>query len=393
MQLHIRQSKSGARSRGAVLVLFAILLTVFMGFGALAIDVGVIATARAQLKTVADSAALAGARELANPNRISTTYVIAPDIINARLKAKEFGELNYVLNEKAQLRDIDIVIGYKKVTPPNQDPPDKPVDTTTAPPLDYNSVQVTATHSSPALFSRVFGSTGSTISVTSTATVQVFEFGGYRISNGEKAGILPIVMAQSTYKDMTGNATGDSYTFTSSTYNPPSTNGVTSGPDGISESVAYPVDAGLAGNFGTVNFGVSANSTNVLGSQISDGVTPTQLENEFPGGDFAVPHMIKGDPGLSAGIKDNLIDIIGKPVTVPIYDDTIGSNGLSGNGNNSKYKIIGFASVRIVAVNFQGNNKYVIVQPALSEDPAAIPNPGKPVSWTDGGLIFLHLSR
>ena len=48
---------------------------------------------------------------------------------------------------------------------------------------------------------------------------------------------------------------------------------------------------------------------------------------------------------------------------------------------------------RIVAVSFQGNPKYVIIQPCLSTEPSAIADPGAPVSWTEGGVVRLHLTR
>jgi hypothetical protein len=93
-----------------------------------------------------------------------------------------------------------------------------------------------------------------------------------------------------------------------------------------------------------------------------------------------------GNPGISAGIKSALDAIIGQPVTIPIYD----TNG--GNGNNAWYRVIQFAPARILSVNFQGNPKYVIIQPALVTDPTAIP--GSPqTSWTSGGLVVLHLTK
>ena len=71
---------------------------------------------------------------------------------------------------------------------------------------------------------------------------------------------------------------------------------------------------------------------------------------------------------------------------IPIYDST------GGNGNNAWYRVIAFAGVRILAVNFQGNPKYVIIQPALVNDRTAIPD--KPLTtWTSGGLIRIHLTR
>ena len=58
------------RRPGKVLVLFAVMLPVLMGGMALSIDFGMIATSRAQLQGLADSAALAGAMQLASENRV-----------------------------------------------------------------------------------------------------------------------------------------------------------------------------------------------------------------------------------------------------------------------------------------------------------------------------------
>ncbi len=55
---------SRGNSRGGVLVLVVMLLVVFLGVAALAIDIGHITTTRNELQNVADAAALAGAAEL-----------------------------------------------------------------------------------------------------------------------------------------------------------------------------------------------------------------------------------------------------------------------------------------------------------------------------------------
>ena len=52
-----------------------------------------------------------------------------------------------------------------------------------------------------------------------------------------------------------------------------------------------------------------------------------------------------------------------------------------------------FCRTELVAVNFQGNPKYVIVQPALVTDPTAVPDPTKPLPWTQGGVIVDYLAR
>jgi hypothetical protein len=370
-----------------VLVLAALLLVAMLSFVALAVDIGIIATAQAQLKTVTDAAALAGARQLASDRRISTTITnLTPETNAARTQAIAIGQANSVLGQAAQVTSSNVVIGYKNVNPPNMDAPDANVSTS-ASFKTYNSVQVTATTTVAALFSAAFRSTGSTVSVTSTATVEVDQIQGFNSSLNANANILPIVMDSAAYNRMMNGTGGDQYTFTASNYNPPNSNGVTSAPDGIAESVTYPVANGLAGNWGTINFGVSNNSTQILGDQIRNGITPTQMTNEFPSGTVTVPHQFSANTGISAGIKDDLTSIIGKAVTVPIYDQS------GGNGNNAWYHVVSFASVRIVAVNLTGSDKYVVVQPAINDDPTAIPNTGQPNSWSNGGVIFLHLSR
>ncbi len=226
------------------------------------------------------------------------------------------------------------------------------------------------------------------VTVTSTATVKMVNVTSYASNNNLNAGILPIVLAQASYDAMLNGTTGDSFAFSSSTYFPPGSNGVMNGSDGVTESVVYPVTSDNSGNWGTINFGVSNNSTSNLGSQIRNGMTPAQILQEYPSGTVVVPHEFSGDPGISAGIKDDLESIIGKSITVPVYDST------GGTGNNAWYHVSSFASVRVVAVSLTGNPKYVVVQPAINTDPTAIPNTGgEPLPWTSGGMIILHLSR
>src|SRR4051794_16850861 len=111
--------KTMRRTRGTMLVLVAVTLTALMGFAALAIDLGVITLAYSQLQTVADSAALAGALQLATDSRLSSTYtVITTEMNAARAKARSIGQANYVLSRAAVINDNpsntstgDVVIG------------------------------------------------------------------------------------------------------------------------------------------------------------------------------------------------------------------------------------------------------------------------------------------
>jgi hypothetical protein len=399
MRITIRRKGPNGRRRGTMIAVAAIILTAFMAFVALAIDLGVIAVAQAQLQSVADGAALAGARQLATERRMNPAVTnLSPEMTAARTKAIAIGQANLVLSHAALINDNpsntatgDVVIGYL-------DPANTSSSLSFTTQSTFNSVKVVAQRSSdhvgvvPALFSRVMGSGGTTLSVTSTATVDLYAISGFDGSGSSNAAILPIVMSQTNYNAMRAGTTGDNYTFTSGNYSYPlannAANGVSSGSDGIPESVVYPVsdDTG-AGNWGTIDFGVSNNGTSTLSSQVVNGVTPAQMQNEFTGGMVTVPHTFSGNPGISNGIKDDLASIIGKPVAVPIYDTT------AGNGNNATYHVVAYASVRIVAVSMTGNPKYVVVQPALNTDPTAIANTTSRQTFSQGGIPVVHLAR
>jgi Flp pilus assembly protein TadG len=383
--------------RGAAAVLFALLIPLFVGFVAFSTDLAVLAVARDQLSTTADAAALAGAQQLANEYRVRGVTDLSPEITAANTQAATIGQDNNVLGQAAILNQNtanspgagDMIVGYLDPTNPNAT-----LDTSAASAYKYNSVQVTASRSSthggmvPAFFSRLLGYTGSNVSVMSTATAQNYAIVGYQSVNNLSANLLPIVLDVTTYQDMLAGAgvATDQYTYN------PTTSTVTSGPDGVYESLLYPVSAGLPGNWGTIQVGVTDNSTSTLNSQILNGISPSQLAT-FPNGAIQLDPTLTppsitftGNPGISAGIQPSLESIIGNPVTIPIYD----LNG--SNGSNAWYRVIQFAPVRIMSVNFQGNPKYVIVQPALVIDRTAIAGSPLP-SWTSGGLIRLHLSR
>jgi hypothetical protein len=254
-------------------------------------------------------------------------------------------------------------------------------------------VQVTTARSSshgglvPGYFSRLMGFQGSTVTVSSTAIAQNYTISGVKsVDTGANAHLLPIVLDLTTYNAMIAGQTQDQYTWDSTNQ------AVTSGPDGVTESVLYPVGSGSPGNWGTIKVGVSNNSTSVLGNQIEYGITPAQLAN-YPNSTISLDYTqtppqitFQGNPGISAGLKSYLDAIVGQPVMIPIYD----LNG--GNGSNAWYRVVQFAAVRIMAVDFQGNPKYVIIQPALCYDPTAIPGKAQS-SWTKGGVVVLYLAR
>lgn len=78
---------------GVSLVLVAVGMTAILGFGALAVDVGMIATAKAQAQRAAEAGALAGAAVV----QAATVFTTA-DSTRAVLTADTFAERNWMLN-------------------------------------------------------------------------------------------------------------------------------------------------------------------------------------------------------------------------------------------------------------------------------------------------------
>lgn len=400
----MRVPRTGRRfSRGTTIAMTAVLAPVLVGFTALSVDLGVRATAQAQLGTAADAAALAGAAALVTERRFSLTPITdaSPEIAAAQARAavvagndanRVLGDHPVIHGNTANASSGDVVVGSSTRSGGSFQWHDPPLSD----PNSVNSVKVTlgrdADHGNPV--PSFFGTTNAGLYASSTATVQMYAISGVKSVDGQNISMLPIVLDQATYKIMTGQDTTqqptDQYTYSSS-------GGVRGGGDGIPESVIYPISAGLPGNWGTIKIGVSNNSTSTLGSQIRDGITPAQLSAEFASGvagldqvdssTGAAYHTFGGDPGISAGIKDDLESIIGKPVILPIYDQS------GGVGDNTTYRVNALIGARILAVNFQGNPKYVVVQPAPVSGPSYVGNHGAPVSFSQGGVIELRLTR
>ena len=379
--------------RAVVAVLFGLMLPVFIGMTSLAVDVAMIALARGQLRVASDSAALAAAPQLASENRVRGSSNLWVEISAANGQAYAFARKNQVLNDSPVLStnrsnetDGDILVGYLDWQDSNAT-----LDSSVGSTTKYNSVQVTlrrdAQHGGlvPTIFASLMGFKGSSVTVSSTATCQNFAVAGVKSDGTSNINLLPIVLDVSTWQAMMAGSTLDQYAYNTAT------GAVAAGADGVAESKLFPVSSGSPGNWGTINVGVSNNSTSILRSQIQYGITPQQAAT-FPGGVIALAptssppsYTFSGNPGISAGIKSALNAIIGKPVIVPIYDQ----NG--GNGNNAWYRVIAFQPSRVLAVNFQGSNKYVIIQPCLIDDTNVIK--GAPQDWSKGGAVGVFLSR
>lgn len=388
--------RPSARGRkGKILIMTALLTPVLFGAALISTDTAVLSNAEAQLKTAADASALAAAMSLAGESRLTGTATLTALMSAARTKAISVAGKNSVLGSPVLLNDNpsnstsgDVMVGYLSPTDSTSTSPSSTVSQAL-----FNSIMVTArrdaTHGGqiPTFFGGPLGIGNQSMSVSTIATVRNYSVRGLKSVNNQSVNLLPITMDKTTYDAMIGRSlTSDQYSYNTTT------GAVSAGSDGVPESQLYPVGTGNPGNFGTVKIGNVSNGTSVLVDQITNGISPSQIAN-YPNGRIELDSALNppsitfnGNPGISAGMKNALTAQIGKTKIIPIYDTT------GGNGANSYYRIVAFAPVRIMAVNFSGSQKYVVVQPALLNDPSIVTGSVQ-TSWTNGGAVRVYLSR
>src|SRR5262245_37132334 len=181
----------------------------------------------------------------------------------------------------------------------------------------------------PYFFARVFGMTGQVLRTEATAAI-VRDMKGFNApADGSNLELLPFSLDIDTWNKLVNNNSTDNYKWNSETKQ------VESGSDGKVEVNLYPQGTGSPGNRGTVDIGGANNSTNDIARQIVNGISaqdlsalgkPLQFDSNGKLG-------LNGDTGISAGVKDELASIIGKPRIIPVFET------VSGNGNNANYTI------------------------------------------------------
>ncbi len=342
------------RRRGNILALTTVLMVVLIAFVALAVDVGYLYTMRNELQRTADAAAIAACWELCDTENESGGNV-ANLSTSARDAAVQFAALNKVGNAVPGLASDDVTVGYMAH-------PSNPSETLVATPLGTmpNAVQVRVQRTGaqngevPLFFARVLGMDQQAIEAAATAAL-LSGFNGFTApTDGSNLGILPFALDLDTWNAL--NATGsDGYRYD------PDTKTVSAGSDGIKECNLFPQGTGCPGNRGTVDIGGANNSTADIARQIVEGVSVSDLAHH--GGELTFDASgelhLNGDTGISAGIKDELASVIGKPRMIPVFSTVYGP------GNNADYTIVKFVGVRVMAVKLTGSmsSKYVMIQP------------------------------
>ena len=109
MNVDIQQNQRPAGERGAVLYLVALMMVVFLGIAAMAIDFGIWFVARSEAQRAAEAGAHAGA---------SVLMLASGDEAGARLEAEAFAEMNTVRGVNPDVfpnQDIDVILDSQKV--------------------------------------------------------------------------------------------------------------------------------------------------------------------------------------------------------------------------------------------------------------------------------------
>jgi hypothetical protein len=171
---------------------------------------------------------------------------------------------------------------------------------------------------------------------------------------------------------------------------------VSAGPDDLLEISVYPHKGVLTeedpgGNFGTVDFGGTDNSTAVVKRQIEEGLNADDLsyyeDNELSLSDED-PLDAEADPGVSGGIEDSLQSIIGQCRAIALF-----SAVSDGSGNNAIYTLVEFVSLTVLEVELGGSNKRLIMQRCRLVDDNAVPDPDSEIGEDDTIFTPLILIR
>lgn len=396
-QIGARVVPGGVRRRGAVIVLVAVFMVVLLGFAALVIDLGALYMTRTELQAAADAAAMAGASAYLTDDGLIQDYYGLATIVSQR--AADIADLNETYLGSTHVAPGDILLGTHDFANPLS-----ALDTSGINRL--NAAAVTLRYDSSGLngsiaysFARLFGKFEGGMTASATAAIDD-RFAEYHVdSNGV---LSPLTIHEDTHAQMLQNG-ADEYTFAGGAAG--------TGSDGVREIKLFPwklsgngngngngngststSDAG-AGNFGTLNIGISNQGTAQLEDQILYGVTPAQIAAEigtenvvfYDDAGAAMTHNITGNPGLSAGLADSVEARIGDVIGYFLH------RTVSGQGANSVYEIVGLRFGRVMHIDLTGNpnDKVLVVQPVAYTGEGIVVRDTAPSTAGEVALIVL----
>ena len=319
--------------KGSVLLLVVVSLTMLLIMLAFSIDLGRLYLAKIELQNAVDSAAMAGASVIGQGQPASRDAI------------QQFSQLNKALTipitvDRNDANDSNGGIVFGQIVNPLISG-----STFTPTVTNPNAIKVTAKmaegfNNGPiALFFGVFaGKTEVAISAHTTVSVinaPIIGFDSPPDGSSIPGDVIPFTVSTTMW---------DTY-FT-----------------GLDTNIDIYPYVNAAGNFGLVNLtndNVAKNSD--IERQITYGLTPAEREKVTltdhgvaPNHDYYV--NIKGEPGLRATLNSSLQSIIGDIRTILIHQS------VTGQGNNTIYKIVRFETVKIIDAQLTGGNKRLVVQ-------------------------------
>jgi hypothetical protein len=149
---------------------------------------------------------------------------------------------------------------------------------------------------------------------------------------------------------------------------------VSAGPDTHLELMVYPhrgvlTEEAPGGNFGTVDFGGTSNSTSVLKRQIEEGLNADDLSYYEDGTiQFSAdePLDAEADTGISAGLESALEAVMGQCKAIALFSAVTDESG-----NNTIYTLVEFISLTVVDVDLPHR---LIMQRCVLVDDNAVPD-------------------
>ncbi len=381
--------------RAAVVVQVAVMSTVIVGSGALAIDLGTLYTARGELQRAADAAALAGVSSyFTNAGLLDQNDVL---IDLATQRAQEISYVNPTLGAASYLEAADVVVGTFDFDNPGGD-----LDTSGVQPFNAVGVVVRRTADSfngpvSYAFARIFGRNDGGV-VAEAAAVIDDRFAGFE-QREENPLLLPFTIHEDTYEEMLASGP-DEWSCEDGE--------VLQSGDLVSEVKLLPwkqknqgngqggggEDDG-GGNFGHLNVGIHDHGNPRIREQIIGGISPAELEAEIGTSrvvfydDFGEPvtYEITGTPGMRAGLEDAVEQRIGDIIGFFLHDD------IWENGSNATYRIVDIRFGRVMHVDLHGNpnDKQLVVQPVAYTGPFVFVR--EYAESTDGQVGKLYLVR
>lgn len=339
--------------KGVVAILICVLLVPLLFLLAFSIDYGYLLYVKTDLQRGVDQAVLAAARDLTpNANGEQDKELV-------KTRVREYVNLN--LGDGFSVADDDIEIG--KYDPGTIYGDLEILDTGTADTVRVVVRRDEETTTSVSLyFARLFGHEDWDVAAASTAILPPATI------LGPGTRVLPIAVQETWWNQL---AYGEEVTvygsgrIKSSSFD---SGPVTSGNNGNGPNSST---SEVAGNWGTLDIGPRANSTQALREQINNGLSQNDLDSLYQQSviptseyiDASADIDLNGDTGLSAGMASALEAAIGQTRIAPIY------GAFKSQGGNLEFQVTGWVAVTMADVTFNGaSNSSVVVQKSFLYD-------------------------